>query len=275
MKYLIVSLFLLSFIMIASIFGIVLQKAFADYTETVNLRFNDNPNVCIFEPENDREYFNNNTLKYVISGIKEWESILNKSTEGDWYIPINIYKWEEHAYKKVHDFLDCQIIISFERKNIGTIVNSNATGFTYFDHSWSKHKYAHITIFTEAFKTNKVINLGNLNGEDTVTITIKPEKIPNGDIHHIAKHEFGHAVGLLHHFNTDGSQGKRSVMDASYDHFTHYYLQIQPRDAYAMIHLYGEDGWNVPNPLKISKVLETRDWFIPLIDIIDVRVTLI
>ena len=261
MKYLIIFLFL---------FGLTSQYAFADYYDTINLRFNDNPNVCIFEPENNREYFNTDTLKYVISGIKEWELTLNKSTEGDWDIPINIYKWEEHADKKVHAFLECQVIVSFEQKNNGTIVGPNANGFTYFDHSWSKHKYAHITIFTEIYKSNQVINLGNLRSGDKVTITIKTENIPNSDIHHISKHEFGHAVGLLHHFNTD----KSNEMDSEYTPFTHYYLPIQPRDAYAMIQLYGEDGWNLPNPSVISKKIETMDWFIPLIDIIDVRVLL-
>jgi hypothetical protein len=52
-------------------------------------------------------------------------------------------------------------------------------------------------------------------------------------------------------------------------------MSIQPRDVYAMVQLYGEDGWGTPNPPRIDKVFQSLDWFIPKIDIEDVRVRLI
>jgi len=88
------------------------------------------------------------------------------------------------------------------------------------------------------------------------------------------KHEFGHGVGLLHHYNSDISDENRSVMSPDFKPFTDYYMPIQPRDVHAMVQLYGEDGWANPNPIIIPKKIETMEWFIPLIDVIDLRVLL-
>ena len=274
MNWFVITMFLIAFIMIGLMTGLVIQQAHADYFEAINLRFIDNPNVCIFEPEYDEDYFNNETVYPIFSGIKEWETTLEKSTKGDWYIPIYVYQWEDHIDKVVHDYLDCQIIVSFEQTNDGSRVGYSALGYTYFDHSWSKHKYAHIVIFTETIRVNQVIDIGNIQDKDEIVINLQTERIPSSDIHHIMKHEFGHAVGLLHHYNSDISDEKRSVMDSSFKSFTDYYMPIQPRDVHVMVQLYGEDGWANPNPIIIPKKIETMEWFIPLIDVIDLRVLL-
>ena len=274
MEYLYILLFFLAFAMVGLMFGLTLQEAFGDYFKTINLRFIDNPNVCIFEPEYDEDYFNSEMIYSVFSGIKEWETTLEKSTKGDWYLPIYVYQWEDHIDKVVHDYLDCQIIVSFEQTNDGSRVGYSALGYTYFDHSWSKHKYAHIVIFTETVRANQVIDIGNIEDGDEIVIDLKTIRIPNSDIHHIMKHEFGHGVGLLHHYNSDISDENRSVMSPDFKPFTDYYMPIQPRDVHAMVELYGEDGWAYPNPIIIPKKIETMEWFIPLIDVVDLRVLL-
>jgi hypothetical protein len=260
--------------MVGLVFGLTLQEAFGDYFKTINLRFIDNPNVCIFEPEYDEDYFNSEMIYSVFSGIKEWETTLEKSTKGDWYLPIYVYQWEEHIDKEVHDYLDCQIIVSFEQTNDGSRVGNSALGYTYFDHSWSKHKYAHIVIFTETVRANQVIDIGTIQDGQKIVINLQTERIPNSDIHHIMKHEFGHSIGLLHHYNSDISDDKRSVMDSTFEAFKDYYMPIQPRDVHAIVELYGEDGWANPNPIVIPKKIETMEWFIPLIDVVDLRVLL-
>ena len=274
MEGLYIFLFLLAFIMVGLVFGLTLQEAFGDYFKTINLRFIDNPNVCIFEPEYDEDYFNNEMIYSVFSGIKEWETTLEKSTKGNWYLPTYVYQWEDHIDKEVQDYLHCQIIVSFEQTNDGSRVGNSALGYTYFDHSWSKHKYAHIVIFTETIRANQVIDIGTIQDGQKIVINLQTERIPSSDIHHIMKHEFGHSVGLLHHYNSDISDDKRSVMDSTFKAFKDYYMSIQPRDVHAIVELYGEDGWANPNPIVIPKKIETMEWFIPLIDVVDVRVLL-
>ena len=111
MEYLYILLFFLAFAMVGLMIGLTLEEAFADYFDAVNIRYNDNPVTCIFEPKYDEEYFNSNQIPAVFTGVKEWENILTKATGGDWYIPIYVYKWEEHIDKEVHDYLDCDIFI--------------------------------------------------------------------------------------------------------------------------------------------------------------------
>ena len=64
-------------------------------------------------------------------------------------------------------------------------------------------------------------------------------------------------------------------MHPHFEPFTDFYLEIQPRDIYGIVKLYGEDGWSHPNPAYIDKNFQSLDWFIPQIDIEDVRVRLI
>ena len=275
MEYLYIFLFFLAFAMVGLMIGLTLEEAFADYFDAVNIRYNDNPVTCIFEPKYDEEYFNSNQIPAVFTGVKEWENILTKATGGDWYIPIYVYKWEEHIDKEVHDYLDCDIFITFEEHNDGKIVNNSALGFNYYNHSWSKHKYSHIVVFSNTIdKESFNIDLGVIEDGDVVEITLKSVRVPDSDIHHIVKHEYGHAVGLLHHWNDDRSNDPRSVMHPTFTPFEDYYMEIQPRDVYGVVQLYGEDGWGTPNPAFVGKKIESLEWFIPKIDVLDVRVLL-
>jgi len=245
--------------------------AYSDYFEAVNIRYYDNPTTCIFEPEYDED-FTTNHLPAVFNGIKEWEKILTKATGGDWYIPVVLYEWEHHINKGVHDYLNCDILITFEETNDQNIVGQSALGFNYYNHSWSKHKYSHIVVFSNVYHNaaNATIDLGVVQDGDEITITITPKSLEYADMHHIVKHEWGHAVGVLHHFNTSTVTPK-SVMHPTFEPFTDYYMEIQPRDVYAITQLYGEDGWGRPNPAVISKHFAAAEYFIPAILIEDLR----
>ena len=50
MEYLYILLFFLAFAMVGLMIGLTLEEAFADYFDAVNIRYNDNPVTCIFEP---------------------------------------------------------------------------------------------------------------------------------------------------------------------------------------------------------------------------------
>ena len=274
MEYLYIFLFFLAFAMVGLMFGLTINEAFADYHEAINLRFVENPVTCIFEPEYEIDNFDTELVHGVYSGIKVWETTMSKATDGDWKIPILIIKADDHINKGVHDFKYCDILISFEENNDGKIAGDLALGYTYFDHSWSAHKYAHIVIFTGVVNNSFNIDLGTIQDGDEIIITIKPKPIEVTDIHHITKHEWGHAVGLLHHYNEDGSDENRSVMSPTFKPFEGFYMAIQPIDVNAIIHLYGEDGWSQPNPVSIDKKIESVEWFIPKLDVLDVRVLL-
>lgn len=269
MEYLYILLFLIAFAMVGTMFGLTLQEAFGDYFKTLNIRFTDNPVTCIFEPEYDVAYFNTYTIQAVFDGIKEWEKTMNISTGGDWYVPLYLYEWEEHIDKKVHDYINCDIVITFEKTNDLSRVGKSALGFTHFDHSWSKHKYSQIVVFTYNINTTHMIDLGDITDGSEIVINLEPKRMEDSDIKHIIKHEFGHAVGLLHHY----SEGEnKSVMSPTFRPFTNYTMPIQPIDVNAMIILYGEDGWEHPNPIFLDKKIESIEWFIPHLSIVDVRV---
>lgn len=273
MEGLYIFLFLLAFTMVGVMFGFTIQEAFGDYFKTINIRFTDNPTTCIFEPEYDEEYFNQYQLYSVFTGIKEWENTMTLATGGDWYIPLYLYEWEEHIDKKVHDYLDCDIVITFEETNDLSRVGKTALGYTHFDHSWSKHKYSQIVVFTYNINTPHMIDLGEIKDNSEIVINLEPKRMEDSDIQHIIKHEFGHAVGLLHHYNTSGDENK-SVMSPTFKPFTNYTMPIQPIDVNAMVILYGEDGWKHPNPIFLDKKIESLEWFIPKIVVSDVRVLL-
>ena len=274
MEYLNIFLFLLAFAMVGLTIGLTLESAFADYHKTINLRFVENPVTCVFEAEYNQEWFNENTIYGVYSGIKEWENVMSMATDGDWKTPILIIAAEDHTDKEVHDFKYCDILISFEEYNDQSIVDEFALGYTYFNHSWSAHKYAHIVIFSHSLNSGLNIDLGVIQDGDEIKIEIKPRPLELTDIHHITKHEWGHAVGLLHHYNEDLSDESRSVMSPKFEPFKDYYMQIQPIDVNAIIHMYGEDGWASPNPPYIDKKIESLEWFIPKLVVTDVRVLL-
>ena len=274
MEYLYILLFLLAFAMVGLMIGVTMQEAFADYHKTVNLRFVENPVTCIFKPEYEIENFDTELIHGVYSGIKTWETTMSKATNGDWKIPILIINAEDHIDKGVHDFKYCDILISFEENNNGSIAGEFALGYTYFNHTWSVHKYAHIVIFTTVQNHGLNIDLGVVQDGDEIIITIVPKPIEVTDIHHITKHEWGHAVGLLHHYNEDGSDENRSVMSPTFKPFESFYMPIQPIDVNAIIHMYGEDGWSSPNPAYIDKKIKSLEWFIPRLVVSDVRVLL-
>lgn len=275
MEYLYIFLFFLAFAMVGLMIGLTMQEAFGDYFNVVNIRYNDNPVTCVFEPEYDEDYFNSNQLNAVFTGVKEWENTLTRATGGDWYIPIYVYEWEDHLEKTVHDYMHCDILISFEERNNGGVAGDHALGFNYYDHSWSKHKYSHIVVYSYTVNHKSLtIDLGVIKDGDNIEIEIKPERLDDSDIHHIVKHEYGHAIGLLHHWNDDRSDDSRSIMHPTFTPFEDFYMEIQPRDVYAVIQLYGEDGWGTPNPIFVGKKIESLEWFIPKIDVLDVRVLL-
>lgn len=276
MNLFMIAMFFISFMMVGLMAGLMIQQAHADYFEAINMRYHDNPMTCIFEPEYDEDYFNSHHFTAVYEGVKEWETTMTEATDGDWYIPMTLYEWELHVDKEVHDFMNCDILITFEERNDATVVGAGALGYNHYNHSWSKHKYSHIVIFTYTIDRESLnINIGEITDGEKIEIVIEPKRLDNADMLHIVKHEWGHAVGLLHHFNTDGSSEIRSVMHPHFEPFTDFYLEIQPRDIYGIVQLYGEDGWSHPNPAHIDKNFQSLDWFIPKIDIEDVRVRLI
>ncbi len=262
----ITTILIISFFLLFMLGSLSLLYAYGDFYKTINMRIAD-PTACVFEPEYDTEYFRDHTRGHVIKAILEWQDKLEFTTDGDWLIPTYYVTWEQHINKSPSDFLDCNILISFEKLNDNP-KKPNSMGYTYYSHSQSWHKYAHIVIFTHTTFTDKiVINFG----ENDTTIKTEPNRVKLSDIEFIVKHEFGHALGLLHHYNTDISNEKRSVMHESFVPNINYTMPLQPRDINAIIALYGEDGYGIPNPPYIPKILEADDLYFP-VKITDVRV---
>lgn len=252
----------LSILAILAIIGLLgTNFAYADYTEWIGLRIPyTEPNVCIFEAENAKVDFKkrdlyNKTVKWIETG---WIDRLNKySGDDNWDMTFEFIPNATHYDKKIEDFPQCHVMIVFDAENFIKDENlANAQGYTTFDHSKSRHKWAFIDVFTWS-PTNE-INLGTLDfnnlkknpdgsfeiplGEVNFTYT----KITDEAIRVVVQHEFGHALGLGHYVETLTNEYS-SIMISSVDFKatdkTLKKFQIEEDDIKALITLYGKGGF--------------------------------
>ena len=215
--------------------------------DTLKLRFDTNPNVCLFEvnPEIHDDW---HTLKYVtLSAIEEWVDKLEYVyPNGDWSLSIKTISWEDHKTAIASDYPECNIMINYESTS-----NSYALGTTslIFNQSW--HKYMFINIFLESQKSVTKIVLGNDINEATVEKMEQSYPLPTSTIRNIVLHEFGHGLGLGHYDSPEPLHAYlQSSMTPSISPFNETQILSVTYLDLAMIGLiYGENGWKSPSPV--------------------------
>jgi len=262
------SLQVLSILAIIGLLGT--NFAYADYTEWIGLRIPySKPNVCIFEAENKKVDF---TKRHLYDKTKKWIQEawidkLNKYTDSNnWDVTYEFISNATHFNKKITDFYQCHVMIVFDAENLLTSKDlTDAQGFTSFDHSNSRHKWAFIDIFTWT-PTNEidlgVIDIGKLkqNEDGSYEIPLGDvliyEPLTDEAIRIVVQHEFGHAIGLGHYTETLTYEYD-SLMTPSVD------FKLKDKslkkfhstedDIKAVIQLYGKGGFEKMTQAPIPK----------------------
>ena len=217
------------------------MPADGDRFQTLKLRHNEAPDVCIFEADPSISFdriYNFDVLTRV--SVDLWVEALEKQyPKGNWELKVlDPIPFAEHDKASASDYPECNILITFD-----IIEDSQRLGYTSIDFSNSNHKHMVITVFTHQFDPNQ-----------TIMFTDDGKKIRNVIPHSLAtiqsviQHELGHAFGLLHYNITDpfanGESGNdRSIMYPSLDPRVIGVIEIKQPVLLMLGEMYGTDGW--------------------------------
>ena len=228
--------------------------------DSLKLRHDTNPNVCLFEVNPDL-YDDWYKLKYItISAIEEWIIKLEYFyPNGDWSVTVETISWEEHETASTLDYPQCNIMINYEKSS-----NSKALGNTSLNFNQSWHKYMFINVFLESQKNITKIVLGEDYSTTTINRVQESYPLSENTIRNIVLHEFGHGLGLAH-FNLNRSmQGyTQSVMTPTISAFDeNQILSVTYIDLVMIGKVYGENGWKKPSPVFHIKGCHISDSYI-------------
>lgn len=252
-------------LLVSSLLTVSIVSAYAQYPqdgekyETLGVRHDTRPNVCLFEP--NPTYVDWNYWKDVEfeswKAILDWQIEMTKFTNGeDWSMHIfNTVPYIEHWNKTPDDYRHCSIFLTYEAWN--TKKNSGALGLTGIDFKKSSHKFMYIVVYLHAVENNKIVlDIGDIkeNNNGTVKFDIKSEReeLPLNSVYNIVLHELGHGLGLGHYTKSVKDGYTKSVMFPSLDPFNEQQkFKITMADKFMLTQIYGFDGYYKPHPIII------------------------
>lgn len=240
-----------------------------DRFNTMRVIHKDNPTVCIMEPTEELQVrYYSHLLQIAFDSVMEWQTDMYNFTDGDWYMPMRLYDYEDHFDKDVRDFPECDVFIEYADINPGDVVNSSALAYTSFDFSRSVHQYSYVKIYVQAEKisSNIAFCLGCNEGLAKADITSKKshEYLDQETIRKIMLHEIGHALGLGHYIeDKDKNNNESSIM---YPYMKAFGIdnsgaEIELADKIMMREMYHKDGFGghagfTPKYFEINSLLK-------------------
>jgi len=240
-----VALFLILFL----VGGIgVLPAGVSDNLETLKVRFDKTPEVCIFDI--DPEVSDSARTHEILTrlSVSSWSDALFKEyPKGNWEIIVHdSISWKDHKDKAVEDFPHCTIMVVFE-----SLSGSEALGTTSINFSNSNHKFMVIQVYVDYVdRSHLIVN----NGKADWAI----EQVNEYTLQSVIIHELGHAFGLLHYINSSPIPKDMEGIEVSvmYPHLRINYgdiVEIKSPELQMMGKLYGEYGWEgVKYPLVVK-----------------------
>ena len=220
-----------------------------DKIEVLRLSHPDNPTVCIMQPEpiiQDR--FHEDVFKLTVDSVLSWQNEMSDYTDGNWFMPMFYYEYEEHFDKVPEDFPECNIFIEYREYNTGVdegTTNNKALGWTGFDFSKSWHKYAYVMVYLKSPEVNPHISLCiGCEDNNDITITFEQKPLPSNTISRIIMHEFGHSLGIGH-YQDDRERNNTlpSLMHPNLKPFEENSFKIEDVDKEVLKMIYNKDGF--------------------------------
>ena len=186
-------------LLVSSLSTVSLVTAFGQYPqngdkyETLGVRHNTNPHVCLFEPDTSRvDYIYWTNVQYQSwKALLDWQIAMTEfAPEGDWSMRIHsTVPFEEHENKTPDDYRHCTVFLTYEYEN--TDNDSQALGHAGVDFRKSSHKFFYITVFLHHTQHNNIV----LNLEDAkknpetglteFTLTLAKKELPLNAVYNI------------------------------------------------------------------------------------------
>ena len=238
-----------------------------DKYETLGVRHDTSPHVCLFEPDPSRvdPFYWSNVQYQSWKALLDWQVAMTEfAPEGDWSMFIHsTVPFEEHENKTPDEYRHCTVFLTYEIEN--TKEDSKALGQTGIDFKKSSHKFFYITVFLHHVQHNNIVLDLDLTNAKTNTetgltefkINLEKKELPLNSVYNIVLHEFGHGLGLRHYEagefpEPQGFAHLRSAMTPSLDPFKmDQNFEITISDKFMLSQIYGMDGYNRPQPIII------------------------
>ena len=237
------------FLILVLIGGVgVIPAGVGDNLETLKVRFDKTPEVCIFDIDPDiSDRARTHEILTRVS-VDAWtEALFKEYPKGNWEIIIHEpIAWEDHKDKSAEDFPHCTIMVVFEG-----LSGSDALGTTSINFTNSNHKFMVINAYVNYVDNNHII-INNGNADWAI------ESLNDYTLQSVIIHELGHAFGLLHYINSSPLPRDMEGIEVSvmYPHLSISYgsvVDIKSPELQMMGKLYGEYGWNgVKFPLVVK-----------------------
>ena len=241
-----------------------LEQESIEYFDNMYLLDNKpHPTVCVYDPENYNNGYNNDELfDFVKDSVESWETLLNKYSNGNNF-SINLIRIDnatsfgEYTMK----FRECDVNVNF----IGAPVLNIETGGYIAGGVWhhnADRAWSDIVIYTWSYLPQ---DSRMVNGTEIPHFKAVPTH-PNS-LSATITHELGHSWGLRHYMLNDDfgeekyepTYAERSVMYTYTTRDGSHVKVLTEFDALAILTKYSTDGWGGHTNFAIDTFKIYRD----------------